>query len=56
MAAALVVLVALDTFLSGWLLAKWLELRKVVTMVSEMQQQLAHDMDVIDARLGGRDA
>lgn len=51
-AAVLIVLVAVDTALTGWCLAHYLYLRHTVELVTEITQGLDHDMSVISGLVG----
>lgn len=60
MASVLVVLVFCDTFLSGWLLAQVLGIKKVIAQMGEVDQSLLHEvgtmkvnLDLVNATVSG---
>lgn len=50
-AGVLIVLVALDTFVSGWLLARTAQLKRVIAELGGNQQVLDHDLEQLAARV-----
>lgn len=56
MAAVLVALVAIDTAITGWLLARHVNLTKTVAQLGGIVQELSNDVAVMDVQIGlGRD-
>lgn len=51
MASVLVVLVFVDTFLSGWLLAQVLGIKRVIAQMGEVDQSLMHEVGTIKVNL-----
>lgn len=56
MALGLVVLVAIDTFVSGYLLAHYMHVRQVLARLAGDVQSLGHDVDHLAEKVGGGDA
>lgn len=56
MALGLVVLVAIDTFVSGYLLAHYMHVRQVLARLAGDVQTLGHDVDHLAEKVGGGDA
>ena len=51
MASLLVILVFVDTFVTGWLLAQVLGIKRVIAQMGEVDQSLLHDVGTIKVNL-----